>query len=250
MLTAIILADNEEKNIDCALKSVSFCDEVIVMVDASSLDSTEEIAKKREGTVIKTDISKNFAAARNLAMEKATREWILFVDADEEVSPELAVELQQSVKGDDISAYYIRRRDFFWGKELKWGEVLKTRQQGMIRLVKKDSGKWQGAVHEEFMTKKPAGHLRFFLNHFPHPEIAQFLKEINLYSSLRAEELFLKKRKTHVFEIITYPFFKFIYTYFILLGILDGAAGFVYSFMMSFHSFLVRSKLYLKSKQK
>jgi hypothetical protein len=101
-----------------------------------------------------------------------------------------------------------------------------------------------GTVHEVFYTADNVGQLENFINHYPHPTLSEFINDINNYSSIRAEELFTQGVRTNVFQIIFYPLIKFKYNYFILFGFLDGPAGFVYSFMMSFHSFLVRSKLY------
>ena len=147
------------------------------------------------------------------------------------------------------NAFYLRRIDYFWNHELKFGEIKKVR----IRLLKKNSGTWMGNVHEEFRIKNSKlkiAKLNNYINHYPHPTLKEFISDVNNYSSIRAEELFNRGTKTNVFEIIFLPFGKFIYNYFFNLGFLDGAVGFTYSFMMSFHSFLVRSKLYqLTNKQ-
>ncbi|MEK7523386.1 MAG: hypothetical protein AAB569_07385, partial [Patescibacteria group bacterium] len=112
------------------------------------------------------------------------------------------------------------------------------------RLVKKNSGTWMGTVHEVFHTANEVGQLNGYLNHYPHPTLKEFINDINYYSSIRAEELFNRQTKTNIFKIIFFPFGKFIYNYFLNFGFLDGPAGFTYAFMMSFHSFLVKSKLY------
>ena len=84
------------------------------------------------------------------------------------------------------------------------------------------------------------------INHYPHQTLKEFIEYINHYSSLRAEELYNQGKKVNVFEIVVWPLGKFVYNYFINLGFLDGPQGFVYAFMMSFHSFLARAKLYTK----
>lgn len=254
MISAIILAKNEENSIGRCLSSVSFCDDVIV-IDDNSTDKTVEIAKKMGATVVSHPLNHDFATQRNFAMTKAKYDWILFVDADEVVSQELAEETQQVTSSKSQvtrtqQSYYLLRRDFFWNKELKYGETQKARNRGIIRLVKKGSGKWVGKVHEEFVPNGDTAILNNYLNHYPHPTINDFLRSINDYSSKRAEELQAKGVRQTVLPIIFNPIGKFIYTYFIRLGFLDGPAGFVYSFMMSFHSFLVRGKLYLHQQAK
>lgn len=249
-ITAVVLTKNEEKNIERCLKSLDFCDEIVI-VDDYSTDKTLGIIQKLEiksqnlkskVKIYNRKLKEDFAQQRNFGLSKANNEWVLFVDADEVVTEELKLEIQSSKLEKD--AFYIKRRDYFWGNELKYGEVRQIRQIGLIRLIRKDSGLWMGDVHEVFHTAKNIGQLNGFLNHYPHPTLKEFISDVNRYSSIRAEELFNRGKETNVFEIIFFPFCKFFYNYFINLGFLDGPAGFTYAFMMSFHSFLVRSKLY------
>lgn len=244
-ISAVILTKNEEKNIERCLRSISFCDEIIIIDDYSE-DKTIEIVNKvlksnKVYKVIQRKLNNDFAAQRNFGLSKASNEWVLFIDADEQVSSEL----KKEIIGHDVYTYFIRRCDYFWGQKLKYGEIKKVREQGIIRFVKKNSGTWVGTVHEVFKTSKNnVAQLNGFIDHYPHQTLKEFLEDINRYSSLRAEELYSAGKKTNAFEIIVFPFGKFIYNYFIKLGFLDGPAGFTYVFMMSFHSFLVRAKLY------
>lgn len=243
-ITAIILAKNEEKIISDAINSVSFCDEIIV-VDDYSTDKTLDIARAKKTKVIKRPSEGNFGNQRNFAMEKAGGDWVLFVDADEVVTKNLALEIRNVLKNNsEISSYYIKRRDYFWGRELKYGEVHKARTKGILRLMRKKSGIWTGCVHELFDPNGQSGLLRHYIDHRPHQTIAEFLREINEYSTIRGRELQRKNKRVSILGIIFYPFAKFAYTYFIKLGFLDGASGFAYAFLMSFHSFLVRAKLF------
>lgn len=243
-LSTVILTKNEEKTIENTLKSVLFSDEIIV-IDNFSNDNTKEIAQKYNCRTFEHELNENFAAQRNFGFQKAKGEWILFVDADEELSENLQGEIKKTIKNkSDKDAYYLKRRDFWWGKELKHGEVRNIREKGLIRLVKRDSGSWVGSVHERFITTKSAGEFKGFIDHYPHQSVAEFLSDINFYSTLRAKELFKEHKRVGLFEIVAYPFFKFFLTYFLKRGFLDGPAGFTYAFLMSFHSFLVRAKLY------
>ena len=243
MITAVILAKNEEKNIEAAIESVSFCEEIIV-VDNNSSDKTAEYSKNAGAKVLRSG-SKNFSERRNLALQEARYDWILYVDADERVSEKLSKEIKSSVEKNEYDVYYICREDYFWGKPVRFGEVRQAYTKGIIRLVRKGSGKWCGAVHEIYVPDCQTGTLVNKIAHYSHEGIADFLDTINKYSSLRASDL---KKKGTIFSghgLVIFPIAKFVYTFFLLQGFRDGAAGFVYSFMMSFHSFLVRSKLYL-----
>ncbi|PIS16106.1 hypothetical protein COT62_00135 [Candidatus Roizmanbacteria bacterium CG09_land_8_20_14_0_10_41_9] len=245
MITAVILAKNEEKHIGKTIQSLSFCNEIIV-VDDNSNDATREIAEKLGCRVLPRSLNSDFAGQRNFAMEQAKHDWILFVDADEEVTTELRENILQNVTNNtrDIGSYALKRRDFFWGKELQYGETKKARSVGLIRLMKKRAGVWHGSVHEAFVPHGTTGSLTGFLDHFPHQTISEFLQDINFYSSLRARELARKQKTATVFSLLFFPLGKFILTYIIYLGFLDGPAGFTYAFMMSFHSFLTRAKLF------
>ena len=242
-LTAVVLTKNSQATIRKCLDSVSFCRQIIV-IDDGSTDNTLKIVKDYYLRIYRRELD-FFSNQRDFGMEKARTDWVLFVDSDEVVSKKLSQSIRIAIsRPTKNGAYYIKRRDFWWGRELKYGEVSKIRKKGIIRLVKKNSGHWSGEVHEVFKTKFSIGKLVGFLNHYPHQNLAAFIHQVNFYSTLRAQELKKAGKKTNILAIISFPFFKFIYTYFLKLGFLDGVAGFVYSFMMSFHSFLVRAKLY------
>ena len=240
-LSAIILTRNEEKNIEACLKSVSFCDEIIV-IDDNSTDQTISLAKKLGAKIIVHSLENDFAKQRTFGLSKAQCEWVLFLDADERISKDLQKEILQAIeKKSHISGYYLRRLDYMWGKFLKHGE---TGDLYFLRLAKKTAGKWIGKVHESWISNQPTGELKETLVHYPHVTLQEFLQEINFYSTLRAQELFQQKQKTSSFQIIAYPTGKFLINYFVKLGFLDGMPGLVFAICMSFHSFLARSKLW------
>ncbi len=243
MITAVILAKNEEKNLKELIPTLSFCDEILV-VDNDSSDKTSEVAKKL-GAQVLHDSSTSFSVLRRIAQKAAKNQWILHIDADERVSARLKNEILEGVQHEKHSAYAIPRVDVFWGKEVRYGEVLEARIKGIVRLIKKDSGTWKGEVHEVYITEEPVGKLSSPLLHYSHSGIADFLHSVNDFSTKRAQELYKQDARVWGMHVIFPPFMKFIYTFFILGGFLDGARGFVYSFMMSFHAFLVRSKVYL-----
>ncbi|MCX6730292.1 MAG: glycosyltransferase family 2 protein [Candidatus Roizmanbacteria bacterium] len=243
-ISAIIIAKNEEKKIAQAVRSLSFCSEILVVNDESS-DETEKRAQEAGAQVV-TKAKVDFAEQRNWAMSQAKNEWVLFIDADEEVTNELQTEIAKLQSEDTVVAYSLPRRDFFWDTELKFGETQKARNTGIIRLMKKGSGSWVGAVHEVFVPTGEVKKLSGYINHNSHESLSSFIQDVNEYSTIRANELEKQGKKFSLLELIFLPFVKFIYTYFILGGLFDGAAGFVYSFVMSFHSFLVRAKLATK----
>ena len=249
-LSIVVLVKNEEKNIKKCLEACLFADEILV-IDDFSWDNTSGIVqsfKENKIKLIQRELNSDFAAQRNFALEKVTGEWILFVDADEYVSKELAAEIIQITNSQTSqNGFFIKRVDILWGKKITHGELLNFKT---LRLGKKNKGVWAGKVHEEWKMQGDVGVLKNILIHEPHTSVKEFLREINFYTTIRANELFGQGRTTNVLLIILYPKAKFIFNYFIKMGFLDGVEGFILSVLMSLHSFLVRGKLYLLQKNK
>jgi len=247
MIFAIILTKNEEKNISQAIKSLKWCSEIIV-VDDYSTDKTAVIAKKLGAKVYIHRSKGDFSEQRNFGLKQAKGEWVLFVDADEIVTKELRQEISSKVQqAHKVNGFYLKRKDKFMGRWLKHGETNKVK---LLRLAKKDSGEWQGKVHETWQIKGKVLTLANPLIHEREINISQFIKRIDDYSSLRAEELYQKGVRTNILAIMAYPLGKFCQNYILRLGFLDGMPGFIMAIMMSWHSFLVRAKLYLFWKKK
>ncbi len=240
MVSCIILTKNEERNIVDCLEALSWCDEIIV-IDDNSEDRTIEISKKMGAEVFTRSLGNDFSAQRNFGLSKASGEWVLFVDADEIVSKELKEEIEARIKISKADGYLIRRVDTIWKKKLKYGE---TGNIVLLRLARKNKGNWEGKVHEKWVIKGEVDVLRNHLGHYPHPNISEFLSDINFYTDLRSKELFEKGIRSNFISILFYPVGKFLRNYILKLGILDGLQGLVFAIMMSFHSFLVRGKLW------
>lgn len=241
MISAIILAKNEEENIIDCIDSLSFCGEIIVIDDSSS-DRTADVAKHAGAKVYTHALENNFSTQRNFGLEKARGEWVLFVDADERVSKDLKNEIvYKTSKRGDINGYFMRRFDFMKGKMLEHGETARVR---LLRLGKNGKGVWHGMVHEVWEIDGKTETLESTLLHYPHDTIDKFLEEINYYSDLRAKELYKKGVTISWFPVLAYPVGKFIQNYFVRAGFKDGVEGMIMAIMMSFHSFLVRGKLW------
>lgn len=240
MISAIILTRNSGDHINHTLESLLWCDELLVIDDYSS-DKTREIAGSFKATVFVRHLNNDFAAQRNFALSKAKGDWILFVDSDEVVSGELASEIKKSISI-DCAGFYIKRSDWMFGKQLMFGETGRTK---LLRLARKGTGIWTRTVHEVWNVQGIVGTLEHPLYHYPHPNVAQFVSEINLYSTLNARYLYAQGIKVPWWHILAYPAAKFFIDYFWFMGFRDGTAGAVVALMMSMHSFLTRAKLWI-----
>jgi len=243
-LSAVVITRNEEANLSRCLKSLVFCDEILV-IDDYSQDKTVVIARKFGARVFRHHLHQDFAAQRNFGLKKARGEWVFFVDADERVSPALAAEIKAQLaqpQSRQLAGFYLKRRDFFGGRWLQYGETAKVK---LLRLARKRAGRWQRAVHETWVVKGKVRQLKEPLLHYPHPTLSQFLQKINFYTSLNATEFLREGKKTNLGQILVYPLGKFFQNYLFRLGFLDGMPGFIVALMMSLHSFLTRAKLYL-----
>lgn len=241
MISVVILAKNEADTIEQCLDSLAWCDEIL-MVDDYATDATVVLAKKRGVSIIQKHLENNFAAQRNYGLQHATHEWVLFVDADEIVSQELATEIKDVVANEKTKkGYSLHRHDIVWGKRVQHGEIGNVQ---LVRLGKKDAGEWRGKVHEVWDIRGEIGALHHPLLHYPHQTLTAFLQEINFYTDIRARELLDQKKKTNALAIVLYPLGKLFLNIVIKQGYKDGTVGVVVALLMSFHSFLVRGKLW------
>ncbi len=241
-LTAVMIAHNESANLEGWSKSLDWCDHKL-LIDDNSTDDTVQMAKKLGITVVSHALSGDFAAQRNFALQQVTTDWVFFVDGDERVSEAMKKEIQEKLQTHhETLGYSMRRIDHLFGKTLHHGDMGNV---ALLRLGRKDAGEWSGKVHEVWNMRDKTESLDHALEHYPHPTLNDFLSEINHYSTLRAEELYAQKVQTNYFYIIAYPAGKFLQDYFLKGGYQDGEVGLIVAILMSFHSFLVRGKLWL-----
>lgn len=246
-ISSVIITKNEEDNIKRCLESIDFSDEIII-VDDYSKDETLKIAENYRTRIFKKKFNQNFADQRNFGLSKAKGKWIFFIDADEEVPVDLRNEIVQ-VTSDPLSSnmgYFLKRKDSFYGKKLSYGEWGKNK---ILRIVKNGSGKWIRNVHEVLKVEGKVGTLKSELNHYSHKSLNNFIKSINLFSTIHAVSNKKEGKRSNILKIVFYPFFKFIYNWIVKGGFKDKEHGFIMSLMMSFHSFLAWSKLWQETKK-
>lgn len=254
-LSAVVLTKNEEDRIEKCIKSLTFCEEIVVIDDFSTDGTVDKIKKlksksqkyKPEIKIFKRNLGENFSEQRNFGIKKARGDWVLFVDVDEVVSSALRKEIKEVVENEDHDGYYLKRVDKIWGGELKYGESGNIR---LLRLARKNSGRWKRKVHEYWNVSGKTAILDNHLIHYPHQSIREFVSEISNYSKLHAVQNYKEGKRSNVIKIIFYPIFKFKFNYILKLGFLDGIPGFVAAVIMSFHSFLSWSNLWFLQHKK
>jgi hypothetical protein len=165
----------------------------------------------------------------------------VFVDADEEVGAALRDEVLDAVGRPGMVAYRIRRQDRHFGEVFLHGESMRV---PLLRLARRDAGRWEGRVHEAWRVSGPTGLLREPLVHRSHADIAEFVAKTNVYTTLAAERLRDEGRGAGAWQLVTHPLGSFLRNYVVRQGFRDGLPGFVVAVLMTLHPFLARAKLW------
>lgn len=225
-LTAIVPTRNEAHNIDGALQSLAFADEIMV-VDSYSTDATVEKARKYTDFIIQRKFDYH-ASQKNWAIPQATHEWILLLDADERITPALQVEIQTILAnpGDDV-AYWIYRDNEFMGRHLKHSGIQGDK---CIRLFRKSLCRYDDKlVHEEIVAQGRVGSLKNRMFHNTYTTLDEYYSKINRYATLQSIDYSSKKRRISFYHLWIKPNIRFIKHYFICGGFMDGFPGYVFS---------------------
>lgn len=230
-ISCVIITLNEEKDLTRCLVSVSDWVDEIILVDSGSTDKTVQIAKNYGAHVFVRQFD-NYANQKNFADEKVTGDWILSLDADEEIPRELALEIQERLKDSNCSGYLIPRRNIIFGKEIKYTRWAPDKH---VWLFKKEKGRWNRVVHEEVLVAGKVGELKNAKIHYSHPTVSEFFKMLNSYTELEAEWKIKNKQDFSLFKMFLDSFKSFIGRYFYKLGFLDGWRGFVLSYLMAIY---------------
>lgn len=240
-LTVLIITYNEESNLQECLDSVKWADEILV-VDSFSTDSTPAIAKAGNARVLQHEFV-NDAVQKNWAIPQAAFPWILVVDADERVTPELQQEIQGLLtNAPQTDGYYIYRRNFFFHHELKYGGVNRDK---LVRLFHRDHCRYENyQVHAGVLMQGTPGVLQGRLLHYSIRSYEQFFEKFLRYTTLAAKDLHAQKSKAGVINLLFRPIFCFIKMYIIQRGFLDGKAGFIYAAFSAFYIFTKYAKLW------
>lgn len=250
-LSVAIITRNEAEHLEECLKSVSWAEEIII-VDDYSTDATLEIAKKYTDKIYQRRLD-GFGKQRQFALENSTGDWVLSLDADEKVSEPLGKEILEITdkEKDDFQGYFLPRRNYYFGRWLKWGGKYPDWQ---LHFFKRDKAKFSGLIHEKLEINGKTGKLKGWVEHYTYSDINELLRKLGFFTDFRALVLLEKGINPSIFNSWRYLFWRpgtrFFRRYFLKLGFLDGYPGLLACIHDIFTEIFTYFKLWEKKKKK
>lgn len=238
-LSVLIIAKNEADRIEKAIRSVSFADEIVVL-DSGSTDQTIQVAEKLGAKVFSTDWP-GHVEQKNRSLKYANQPWILSIDADEVVSPELQQEIIRVLENSEADGYFINRRSFYFDKPLKGGDWYPDPK---VRLAKVRFAQWKGTdPHDLLFVEGKISSLKADLYHYPYRNSEEHLITIDRYTTRFVE---ITCSKAHWYDLVFRPFWRFLSSFILKKGYRDGALGLMLSFLSAAYTSMKWTKLWLK----
>jgi glycosyltransferase involved in cell wall biosynthesis len=248
-LSVVLITRDEAANIADCLASVDFASECIV-VDSGSTDATREIASSLGARVTLASDWPGFGAQKNRALAQATQPWVLAIDADERVTPELRGEILAVIEdaSQPFAAWDIPRRSSFCGQHIRHSGWYPDR---VTRLFRREAGRFSDdLVHERVVVRGKVGHLRNDLLHATYPDLETMLAKLDRYSSASAQALFDGGARGSFIGAVVRGLWAFVRTYFLRLGVLDGRMGFVLAVSVAETTYYKYLKLWILGRRK
>ena len=234
MLSVAIITHNEESNIRDALESIKWADEIVV-IDSFSTDRTVEICRQYTDRVFTLEWT-GFADTKQEAVNLTTHPWVFVLDADERVTVELKDEILNITKDKSSKdGYYLPRKNYFARRWIKHGGWW---PDYTLRLFRREKGLFEAReVHESIKVIGSTGYLKNPIEHYTYKDIDDYLKRMQTYSTLAAKELFKKRCRGSILDIIFRPPATFFKMFFLQLGILDGIYGIILAYLYSVYTY-------------
>ncbi len=239
-ISVCIITLNEEVNMRECLQSLQWADEIII-VDSGSKDQTLKICKEFGAKIFHHPFA-GFRDQKNFALDQAKNEWILSIDADERVTGELQDEISTLIREDlNINGYFIPRLNFYGSKFIRHSGWY---PDFVLRLWKKSKGRWSGKnVHEKVVISGKVGYCKNAIKHYTYRNASDYMKRINLYSTLLAMEKYRLGKRFSFLRLLVKPVLRFFKSYIWKLGFLDGVEGLVIATSSSYLTFIEEVKL-------
>lgn len=241
-LSVVIIAYNEEANLERCLKSLPKGIELIVL-DSNSTDRTQAIALAYGAQVHQRDFT-NFAEQKNAALSFAQRKWILALDADEEIDPTMLEEILTQIRAERglQRAFRLRRRLVFMGRKMRFGKT----EDHPLRLFPRGKALYQGAIHEQLQVDAGIEILdlrRGTLWHYSYRDLSDYFQRFNRYTTAIAVRHAAEGRRAPFLSHVLRPWLEFFSRYFLRLGLLDGYPGYTYALISSLYAYIKYAKL-------
>ena len=238
-LSAVLITRNAATVIDACFDSLAFADEIVI-VDSASSDGTIEIARRRGARVVQKEWL-GYGRQKQFAVEQAAHDWVLCIDADERVSPELAASIHAALAAPVSPVYRMPRRNRFMGRWLSHGEGY---PDWSPRLFNRLNARWSDdLVHEKVLYAVTPGTLRGDLMHDSSDDLAAYMERQNRYTTLAARQAFELGRSANLLHMLFSPLVRFLKFYVFRLGFLDGVAGLAHISIGCMNSYLKYAKL-------
>jgi glycosyltransferase involved in cell wall biosynthesis len=240
-VSVYVLTTNNRRTIERCLKSLSWAKELVV-VDSFSQDGTYEICKQYTDQVYQRKWT-GYRDQYQYAADLTAQDWIMFVDADEEIPPELAGEIRIELdgRGKEIDGYFVYRRTYYLGRWIRYGGWY---PDGEIRLYRKDKGRWEGGLHAKLVVDGEIGVLKNQYLHYTYGNISDQIQTIDRYSSVSAGDLFESGEKFSLFKLLFHPPFRLVKEYLLKSGFRDGLPGLIIIISTMFYVFIKYAKLW------
>jgi glycosyltransferase involved in cell wall biosynthesis len=240
-ISVYMITRNNERTVEKALASVRWADEIVV-VDSFSTDKTPEICRRVTDRVIQRPWP-GFREQYQCAADLTTHPWIMFIDADEEVSPELAEEIQRVLNGGGkgFDGFIIYRQTHYLGRWIRHGAWYPDYE---IRLYRREKGRWEGGLHAKIVVHGNVGSLKHEYLHHTYRDISDQIRTIDLYSRIAAEDMFKAGERFSLFKLLFRPPFRLIKEYLFRQGFRDGIPGLIIVIATMFYVFVKHAKLW------
>ncbi len=240
-ISVYMITYNNERTVEKALQSVTWADEIVV-VDSFSHDKTMEICRKFTDKVFQ----RKWPGHRDqyqYAADLTTHEWIMFVDADEEVSSELAKEIRETLNGgaEGVDGFFVYRRTYYLGRWIRYGGWY---PDGEIRLYRRKKGKWEGGLHAKIEVDGKVRSLKNQYLHYTYRNISDQIQTIDRYSSIAIEDMVNSSKSFRLANLIFNPPFRFFKEYVLKLGFMDGIPGLIIAISTAYYAFIKHAKLW------
>ena len=229
-ISVLIITLNEEANMQALLIDLDFADEIIV-VDSFSTDKTEAICKSFENVTFIQNEFENYSSQRNFAISQAKNDWILFLDADERLTPALKKEILATIKTNEtFSAFLFNRTFMFKGEILHFSG---NQTDKIFRLFNKNQAEYtkDRLVHEKLKVNGKIGVLKNKLLHYSYSSFQAYKSKTIQYGKFKAQEKYIKKLKPSVLLHLIHPSYNFLFNYIVRLGFLDGKKGLIICYL-------------------